>query len=222
MNTSAMNLEHTLEALLFWKGEPVTVKELAKTLSVQETEITEALNALEQTLQNRGITLLRKNTIDRNGAVNPAEEEVMLGTSKEAGELIEKLTRDDLSKDLGKASLETLSIVIYKGPVKRSEIDNIRGVNSNFILRNLLVRGLIDKRPDPRDSRATLYAPSFELLSYLGVSKIEDLPNFAEVQEEIQKFKDHTEALKSDTPADAEPTEVRAQEQVTEDKDLSA
>ncbi len=204
-----MNLEHTIEALLFWKGEPLTIKELAKSLASKEAEIIDAVNTLEQNLMGRGITLLRKNTIDKTGNVSPSDEEIMLGTSVEAGQIIEKLTKEELSKDLGKASLETLSIVIYKGPVKRSEIDNIRGVNSNFILRNLLIRGLVDKRPDPRDSRAGLYAPSFELLSYLGVSKIEELPNFAQVQEEIQKFNEHAELLKAETESKTETEEEK-------------
>ena len=198
-----MNLEHTLEALLFWKGEPMTVKELAKSLGRKEAEVTEALNELEQTLRVRGIVLLRKNTLDKHGQTNAAEEEVMLGTSTEASQLIEQLTKDELSKDLGKASLETLAIILYKGPVKRSEIDNIRGVNSQFILRNLLVRGLIDRRPDPRDSRASLYAASFEMLSYLGISKVEDLANFDQVKEEIKKFNEHAEALKTEEHSEA-------------------
>ncbi len=213
-----MNLEHTIEALLFWKGEPMTIKELSKSLNSKDEAIIDAVNALEQSLQGRGITLLRKNTIDKHGAVNPSEEELMLGTSVEAGKIIEQLTKEELSRDLGKASLETLSIIIYKGPVKRSEIDNIRGVNSNFILRNLLVRGLIDKRPDPRDSRATLYAASFELLSFLGISKVEDLANFAHVHDEIQKFKEHSEQLKAEPKiednterTDGEPIQESAQ-----------
>ena len=61
----------------------------------------------------------------------------MLGTSAEASTLIEKLTKEELNRDLGKASLETLSIIMYQGPIKRSQIDYIRGVNSTFILQKL-------------------------------------------------------------------------------------
>ena len=150
---SNSNLEHIVEALLFWKGEPLSIKEIAKSLAVKEDDVVAAADALEQSLSTRGITLLRKNTIDKQGNVNMSDQELMLATSKEASALIEKLTKEELSKDLGKASLETLAIVLYKGPVKRSEIDNIRGVNSTFILRNLLIRGLVDKRPDARQPR---------------------------------------------------------------------
>ncbi len=176
-----MNLEQSIEAILFWKGEPMSIKELSKALSVKDTDIYEALKTLESHLETRGIVLLRK--VDKGGV-----EEIMLGTTPQASELIEKLSKEELSKDLGKASLETLSIILYKGPVKRSEIDYIRGVNSTFILRNLLVRGLIEKKAAPDDLRASVYCPSFELLSHLGVTSVDKLPNFTEIQEEILKF----------------------------------
>ncbi len=173
-----MNLEQSLEALLFWKGEPMSLKELAKSLSEDESSISEALTKLEENLRTNGRGLI----------LQSINQEYSLGTTPEASALIEKLTKEELSRDLGRASLETLSIVLYKGPVKRSEIDYIRGVNSSFILRNLLIRGLIEKKPAPNDNRTSVYSTSFELLSFLGISKIEDLPNFALVQEEIARF----------------------------------
>lgn len=178
-----MNLEHSIEALLFWKGEPISLKELIKSLStpgvkVTEVQIHEALIALSENLKGRGIVLLANE-----------DQEYMLGTSAEASSLIEKLTKEELARDLGKASLETLSIILYRGPIKRSEIDYVRGVNSTFILRNLLIRGLIEKKPAPDDNRTSIYNPSFKLLSYLGVNKISDLPNFEAVKAELEKFK---------------------------------
>ncbi len=189
-----MNLEQYLEALLFWKGEPMSLKELNKSLAqvpafagladgeIGANEVSQALASLEKSLQSRGLVLLYTNG------------EYSLGTSPEASSLIEKLTKEELSRDLGRASLETLSIILYKGPIKRSEIDYIRGVNSSFILRNLLIRGLIEKKPAPNDNRTSVYSTSFELLSYLGISKIEDLPNFALVQEEIARFNNDQES----------------------------
>ncbi|MDE1988476.1 MAG: SMC-Scp complex subunit ScpB, partial [Patescibacteria group bacterium] len=104
--------------------------------------------------------------------------------------VIETLTREDLVKDLGKTGLETISIILYKGPISRAEIDYIRGARSNFILRNLLMRGLIEKVAKLDDNRAFLYKPSFELLSYLGLSKIEDAPEYAEVKKEFEAAKE--------------------------------
>ena len=90
---------------------------------------------------------------------------------------------------MGKAGLETLSIILYQGPITRSEIDYIRGVNSNFILRNLLVRGLIEKIVSPKDTRSFMYRPTFELLQHIGVSKIENVPDYQKIRTEIENFK---------------------------------
>lgn len=189
-----MNLEQQVEAILFWKGEPMTIKELSKMLQQNEDAVEGAVHNLQAHLLNRGIILMKTGN------------EVMLGTSPEASELIEKITKEELSKDLGKAALETLSVILYKGPVKRSEIDYIRGVNSTFILRNLLVRGLIEKKPAPDDQRASVYSASFELLSHLGVAEIKDLPNFDLVQEELKNFEASKEE-KKDSTEDLGPVE---------------
>ncbi len=180
-DSSELRLERAVEALLFWKGEPMTTKALAKACSASEEEVKASLGNLKESLAGRGIVLMKAGDGD--------SAEYCLGTSPEASELIETITKEELSKDLGKASLETLSIILYKGPVKRSDIDYIRGVNSTFILRNLLIRGLIEKMPAPHDNRASIYGASAELLSYLGVASIEELPNFEIVKEEIEKFR---------------------------------
>lgn len=177
-----MNLEQQVEAILFWKGEPLSIKEISKLLQNTEEEVRTAVHNLQAHLLNRGIILMK------TGTEAQKDEEVMLGTSPEASELIEKITKEDLQKDLGKAALETLSVILYKGAVKRSEIDYIRGVNSTFILRNLLIRGLIEKKPAPNDSRASVYSASFELLQHLGVGEVKDLPNFELVQQELKNF----------------------------------
>jgi len=170
-------LEKKLEAVLFWKGEPIYIKKLSQIFQKSEEEILAALKSLEASLSGRGIVLVTK------------EDEVTLGTSKDTSELIEKLTKDELVRDLGKAGLETLSIIIYQGPISRAEIDYIRGVQSNFILRNLTIRGLVEKIPNPKDQRSFLYKPAFEMLSFMGVAKIEDMPNFIEARAEIESYK---------------------------------
>lgn len=175
-------LEKQIEAVLFWKGEPISIKKLAQTFGKKEEEISSALKTLEVNLSGRGVSLIFK------------DDEVALGTSKDTSELIEKLTKEELVKDLGRAGLETLSIIIYQGPISRAEIDYIRGVQSNFILRNLMIRGLIEKVTNPKDQRSFLYKPTFELLSYLGLSKIEEMPEFQKAKEEIESYKNSSKA----------------------------
>ena len=121
------------------------------------------------------------------------DEDVMLGTAKELSPLIEQLTKEELTRDLGKAGLETLSIVLYQGPISRADIDYIRGVNSQFILRALLIRGLVERVDNPTDARSYLYKPTLDLLSHLGVSKIADLPEYEQVKKDIETFKQTTE-----------------------------
>ena len=122
------------------------------------------------------------------------DEEIMLGTAKELSPLIEQITKEELIKDLGKAGLETLSIVLYQGPISRAGIDYIRGVNSQFILRNLLIRGLIERVDNPADSRSFLYKPTLALLSHLGISSIAELPEYEQVKKDIENFKGSKEA----------------------------
>ena len=169
-----MNLESKIEAVLFWKGEPMSRKKLSEVLKVEKTELDEAILKLKLNLENRGVSLIEK------------EDEVMLGTAPELSGLIENLQKEELNKDLSKAALETLSVVLYKNGASRSEIDYIRGVNSSFSLRALSVRGLVEKTTDAKDSRRFIYKPTFELLSYMGVKSVEELPEFGSVNKEIE------------------------------------
>lgn len=179
-----------IEAILFWKGEPVSKKELQKLLEIDEISKT-LLSAINEDISiaiNLAIDDL-KSTLDNRGlCIVEIGDNYTLRTSPSIGGLIEKLQVEELNKDLGKATTETLALIIYRGPIKRSEIDNVRGVNSSYILRNLMIRGLIDKEIDPKNSRTNIYKPSFELLSHLGVTNIESLPNYNEVIKELNKF----------------------------------
>ena len=105
-----MDISQLIEALLFHQAEPMEIKELAKSLEKSEGEVRDGLHMLEQTLTTRGIRLMRVN------------ESVTLATMPEVSLLIERLLREEREKELGKASLETLAILLYQGPVTRSVI----------------------------------------------------------------------------------------------------
>ncbi len=168
-----MELESKIEGFLFYKGEEVSLVKLAELLKVTVEEVENALIKLEQSLVGRGLVLVRK------------DDAVVLGITGELGPLIESIRKEEITKELSKASLETLSIILYKNGVSRSEVDYIRGVNSSFIIRNLLVRGLVEKVVDKKDSRRMLYRPTFQALSYMGVTAIDLLPNYAQVKKEL-------------------------------------
>ncbi|OGI86088.1 hypothetical protein A3A05_01595 [Candidatus Nomurabacteria bacterium RIFCSPLOWO2_01_FULL_41_12] len=178
------NLESKIEAILFFKGEPISLKKISEILSSSakasdgqgkfgQVEIDEAIKKLKNNLQGRGIVMLEN------------DGEITLGTAPEHSSLIEHLQKEELNKELSKASLETLSIVLYKNGVSRAEIDYIRGVNSSFTLRALSVRGLVERTVDTKDNRRYIYKPSFELLSFMGVKNAEELPDYGEVNNSI-------------------------------------
>jgi segregation and condensation protein B len=176
-----MNLANTIEAILFFKAEPLSVAKLITLTEKTEEEVREALVILKTNLTDRGITLLEK------------DDSFMLGTAPNISPIIEKMIKEELTRDLGKAGLETLAIVLYQGPIGRADIDYIRGVNSNFILRNLATRGLVERVVKEGDSRAFLYKPTFELLAHLGLSDVTSLPDYEQVVTEIQNIKNRVE-----------------------------
>lgn len=161
-----------LEALLFIHGEPIVLKKIGETLKISAEETKELLAEFEKRLaaEGRGLHLISMDT------------QVQLATKPELNPALEDFVKSELSEELTPASLEVLSIVSYLGPISRSRMEYIRGVNSSFILRNLLLRGLVERYPDPEYTLAYLYQPSFELLRHLGVKSAKDLP-------EYEKFK---------------------------------
>ncbi len=162
-----MELESKIEGLLFVLSEPTEIKKISHYLKVSENDIKEALVKLQNNLNARGIVLLEENNM------------LALGTSPELSQIIEDIKKEELNKELSKASLETLAIILYKDGATRSDIDYIRGVNSSFILRNLSVRGLIDREIDPNDSRRFVYKVTLDALRYLGVTGVGDMPEFS-------------------------------------------
>jgi len=169
-----MRLENIIEAVLFYKGEPISFSQLAKILEKEEVFIREAVINLKKELEGRGVILLEQN------------EEIALATHPDASQAVERLLKEETSGPLSKASLETLSIICYRGPVTKSDIDYIRGVNSHFILRSLSIRGLVTREQNPKDARTFLYKPTFELLSYLGLPAIENLPDYHPYRENFK------------------------------------
>jgi len=161
-------LGRKIEAILFIAGEPIEFQKLAALLEISEEEIKNTIIDIQNDYQNnqKGLSLVI------------FENKVQLTTTADLSETIEKFLQTILKEELTPAALETLSIVAYKGPLTRSEIDNIRGVNSSYILRNLLIRGLIDRELDPHRPNAFIYKISFDFLRKMGLEKIDDLPEY--------------------------------------------
>jgi segregation and condensation protein B len=181
-----MNLENKIEAILFFKNEPLTFSELSKLSGVSIEEVKEAVSNLQNVYKERGVVLIHDG------------ESVTFGTNPAFSELIEGIQKDELSRDLGRAGLETLAIVLYKGPITRREIDYIRGVNSAFVLRTLLIRGLIERVDTESGGRGYSYKPTLKLYEYLGITRKEDLPEYQHAFTKIEEF------VKSNPPEEEE------------------
>jgi segregation and condensation protein B len=163
-----------LEALLFVAAEPVATAQLAAALDVAPSVIERGLNELEATLERqRGLRL------QRHGG------RVQLTTAPQLAEDVERFLGLEATSHLSRAALETLAIIAYQQPVTRPQIDAIRGVNSDSMLKSLLNKGLVleSGRADG-PGRPILYSTTPEFLQHFGLSSILEMPPLAKQEEE--------------------------------------
>jgi segregation and condensation protein B len=163
-----MNLDALLEALLFAMAQPVGVRKLATLSDRKPEEVKEALQALQKRLDDAegGVQLML------NG------EEAELVTHPDAAEAVRAALKQEMHGELTRPSLEALAILAYRGPLTRPELEQIRGVQSALILRNLMMRGLVEQSEDQRLGQP-LFAVTSEFLKSIGTSQLEDLPDYA-------------------------------------------
>ena len=190
-----MNLAQKIESYLFVSGSRMSTSQLAHVFSVSTSEIQEALEQLTAMLDGHGIML-----------VNDGDE-YTLGTLPTSDDWFADIRKKELSTPLSKGAHETLAIILYQGSATKPEIDYIRGVNSQFMLRNLLIRGLIEKFSEVTDKRITRYRPSIDTLKKLGITDINQLPNYNDYVSSINQLLDtssqvNTELAPESTPDD--------------------
>jgi len=160
-----------VEGLLFVADEPATVARLAQALEVDEDAVEVALNEISADGVNRGVRLQRKG------------ERVQLVTRPEAAAYIERFMGLENSGRLSQASLETLSIVAYRQPCTRAQIEVVRGVNCDSVLRNLLSKGLIEESGRQETvGHPFLYSTTFAFLQHFGLRSLDELPPLEPMQ----------------------------------------
>lgn len=167
------DLKQKLESLLFVSSKPLHVDLLAKFAAASLEDTKTALIELSKERQNSGIVLLSVNDTYQL-ATHPSTTETVTGFLN--SELREKLTD---------ASLEVLAIIAYRQPITKAEIEAIRGVNCQYSIRQLLMRGLIEKSPTTKDFKGTAYQATTEFLQQLGLTSIHELPNFEGLQTQV-------------------------------------
>ncbi len=171
-----------LEALLFVAAEPATTAQLAEALDVAPSVVERGLNELDASLATRGLRLQRH------------AGRFQLTTAPQLGELIERFLGLEATSHLSRAALETLAIIAYQQPVTRPQIDAIRGVNSDSMMKSLLNKGLIleSGRADG-PGRPILYSTTPEFLQHFGLNSILEMPPLAQPEEEGES---HDQMLK--------------------------
>lgn len=210
-------LTSQIESLLFVAARPLNVKRLCEATGATKDEVTAALDAIaaKHNAEGSGIRVLR------NG------NDVQMSTSPDNSKSVQEFLKDETTGELTKPSLETLTIIAYRGPVTKAELEQIRGVNCSLILRNLLMRGLVEAQGEPYEPQTT-FRVTMDFLRFLGVSGVEELPdydklrsheNILRVLEMAVKPKDGT-TPEGGTPAEgAAPTDEAKADGEDEDED---
>lgn len=180
-------LKHIIESLLFISHKPQRPKDLAKFLEIDEAAAVKALETLAEEKKGSGVIIL-----ENNG-------EYQMATAPSNSTEVKNFLNLELREKLTDATVEVLAIVAYRQPISKAELEAIRGVNSQYSLRALLMRGLVEKIPNPHDARSFLYQTTTEFLQHLGLLSVTNLPEFDKLVQQIKL---------PATPAAAESTET--------------
>ena len=164
-----MSIKDKIESLLFISAKPISAKQLADLIGAPEEEIKTAGDELEEEYKSskRGVQIIK------NGS------KYQMVSSPDNAKLVQDFIKDETTGELSRPSLETLTIIAYRGPIAKTDLDHIRGVNCSLILRNLLIRGLIEAKSDKKGE--TYYNVTFDFIRFLGINDISELPDYAKL-----------------------------------------
>jgi segregation and condensation protein B len=163
-----MNLKSVLESLMFAWGEPLSINEMSKILEIPVKSLAAVLDEM--------ISEFRDNE-DRGLLIQRFGNSYQLTTKRENYEYIQSLLENTVNKSLSTAAMEALSIIAYKQPVTKVEIERIRGVKCSQVVKGLLDKGLIKEtgRLD-KPGRPVVYSTTDEFLRHFGLTSIDELP----------------------------------------------
>ncbi|MDP2684138.1 MAG: SMC-Scp complex subunit ScpB, partial [bacterium] len=185
-----MQTKYLIESLLFISGKPVSINKLSEILKLDKKEVVQAADELMENYnsnEEKGIHIQKSAT------------SYQMATSPKASYIIKDFVRAEQTGELTRPSLETLTIIAYRGPITKAELEQIRGVNCSLIIRNLLIKDLIEAKDD-REKMATIYTITFEFLKYLGLDKVEDLPDYEKLNDDENLKKLLEQKITGDTP----------------------
>ena len=166
-----LSLAQIIEGLLFYFGDTISIATLATYTKKSEEEVCSALTILNEQLVGRGVVLVIQN------------EKVTLATHPDISTIITSIQKEELEGELSRAAQEVLSIVLYAGPISKGYIDYIRGVNSTVSVRNLVARGLIEKKDGGSRSQ---YVVTTDFLMSLGVSSPNSIDGYQDIRSKLE------------------------------------
>ncbi len=150
------NLKAKIESLLFISNQPLSIKKLANSIKEEKDKVEAALKEL----------ITDYSGLDKGIQIQRIEDRVQMVTSVDNAKLVQDFIKEETTGELTRPSLETLTIIAYRGPISRAELEQIRGVNCAIILRNLLIRGLVSAEQDTKKMQTT-YNITFDFLKFL-------------------------------------------------------
>lgn len=163
-----IQLKAIIEGLLFVSGdEGITIKDIERVLDMTEQEVVYLIDELmvDYEKADRGMTIMKSNDVFH------------LTTKSEHSSYYKKLLQTPRTTRLSQSVLETLAIIAYKQPITRVEIDNIRGVKSDYAIQTLVARSLIEEVGRKETvGRPVLFATTKDFLTYFGLTSIDELP----------------------------------------------
>lgn len=167
-----MNLVSKIESLLFIAGKPIAFKKLAELTESKEKEVEAAIKILKE----------KYNQKESGLQIMQAGRELQMITNPENAKLIREYLKDEITGELTRPSLEALTIIAYRSPLTKLELEQIRGVNCSLILRNLLMRGLIEAEEDKTRAQM-VYRASFDFWRFLGLREPAELPDYEKLRQ---------------------------------------
>ena len=180
------SIKSKIESLLFISAKPMTAGTLADLAKADKKEIIKAADELLEDYKNNqaGVQLIK------DGA------KYQMVSSPANAKVIQEFIKDETTGELSRPSLEALTIIAYRGPVSKIDLDRIRGVNCALILRNLLLRGLIESKSDKKKNE-TYYKATFDFIRFLGLNDIKSLPDYERLHQDdtIDKMLEQTDRL---------------------------
>lgn len=157
-----------IESILFVASKPISLREFASAIKCKEDEVKLAIEDLKA-----------KHNHDQSGLrILVVDDKVQMATNPENAGLVDLFIKQEAVGELTRAQLETLTVIAYRGPITRPELEQIRGVNCALILRNLLIRGLVEEE-EKADKLLPTYVLSMEAMRHLGIVSVSELADYA-------------------------------------------